>query len=149
MNSREKGKRGEREAAEWLRTHGIEARRGVQYCGGADSGDLVCDLPGFHLEVKRTETLRHYDALDQATGDAGGKVPVVLHKKNRRRWIVILDGQDFLRLATGAAAHVHSASTFAPDEQATGVNIDEDQPQVAEALLEAVTGRKPSWKRAQ
>jgi Holliday junction resolvase len=40
--SREKGKRGELElAAELRRLFGIEARRGVQYCGGGDSPDVV------------------------------------------------------------------------------------------------------------
>ena len=63
--SRDKGKRGEREVAEFLRDHGIPARRGVQYAGGADSPDVI-GFEGVHIEVKRTEALRLYPALEQA-----------------------------------------------------------------------------------
>lgn len=36
MNSRQKGKVGEREFASLLREHGFDARRGQQFSGGAD-----------------------------------------------------------------------------------------------------------------
>lgn len=97
MNSREKGKRGEREAAEFLIGHGFEARRGVQYSGGGDSPDVVHSVPGVHFEVKRTEKLAIHDWIAQARADAKeGKLPVVLHKKNRRDWVVVLDANDFI-----------------------------------------------------
>lgn len=53
-NSRQKGKVGERQAAAYLRSLGFtSAHRGVQYQGGTDSPDIVCDeLPGVHIEVK-------------------------------------------------------------------------------------------------
>jgi hypothetical protein len=41
MDSRRKGKVGEREFAALLREHGFDARRGVQYSGGVDSPDVV------------------------------------------------------------------------------------------------------------
>jgi hypothetical protein len=37
MNSRNKGKRGELEAAKFLASEGFPARRGQQFSGGADS----------------------------------------------------------------------------------------------------------------
>ena len=43
MNSRQKGKVGEREFAALLRVQGFDARRGVQFCGGVDSPDVVSD----------------------------------------------------------------------------------------------------------
>lgn len=97
--SREKGKRGEREAAKFLRGHGYgEARRGQQYSGASGNAD-VTGLPGVHLEVKRTEALRLYDALDQARRDAThGEVPVVLHRKNNCRWVVVLDAEDWMMM---------------------------------------------------
>ena len=56
--SRNKGQRGEREfASELRRLFGIDARRGVQYCGGADSPDVITDFDEIHFEVKRTERL--------------------------------------------------------------------------------------------
>ena len=55
MNSLEKGKRGEREAAKAMAEHlGCVAKRGVQYQGGVDSPDVVHNIAGLHVEVKRT-----------------------------------------------------------------------------------------------
>jgi len=99
VNSRQKGKRGELELAAWLRERGIEARRGVQYQGGAESPDLVTALDGYHIECKRTERLSLYDAIEQARADAlDGQTPLVLHRRNRGRWLAILDAEDLLRL---------------------------------------------------
>lgn len=98
--SRRKGKRGELELAEWFRERGVFARRGAQHRGGPDSPDVEIDLPGFHVECKRCESLRLYDALDQARADARpGAVPLVLHRKSRAGWVAILDAEDLLALA--------------------------------------------------
>ena len=91
--SREKGKRGEREAAAELGAIlGVDARRGVQYQGGPDSPDVV--LPGvpIHVEAKRTERLSLWAAIEQAKADApAGKVPCVWHKANRKPSVVIVE----------------------------------------------------------
>lgn len=98
INVIEKGKKGERALAAVLREHGYEdARRGQQHQGGGDSPDVI-GLPGFHLEVKRVETRSNgtiYDWLAQAKRDAKpGHRPIVVHKRNRKRWVVILDLED-------------------------------------------------------
>ena len=99
--SRDKGARGERElAGELARLLGVEARRGQQYRGGPDSPDVHLDIPDVHIECKRTERLRLYEALDQAIGDAADKVPVVMHRQNKRPWVVVLRLDDLPRLAT-------------------------------------------------
>ena len=61
-----KGKKGELELAKFLREHGYpSARRGQQHAGGGDSPDVVCpELPGLHIENKRTERFRLYEAMD-------------------------------------------------------------------------------------
>lgn len=101
INSRQKGASGERELAAYLREHGYEARRGVQYHGGSDSPDVV-GLPGIHIECKRVERGQLYDWLDQAIADAGtDRVPVVFHRRNRREWVVILRADDFVALHRG------------------------------------------------
>lgn len=101
--SRDKGKRGELELAHWLEERGVDAFRGQQHRGGPDSPDVRCSLPGIHLEVKRTEALRLYLALEQATAEAPeGCVPVVLHRTNHRRWVAILSAEDWLALVKGA-----------------------------------------------
>lgn len=97
--SNSKGKRGEREAAAFLRENGFEARRGVQFAGGPDSPDLVHDIPGVHIEVKRVEALSLYKALAQAKGDAAtGDMPVVMHRRNSEEWVAILPADWFLDL---------------------------------------------------
>ena len=97
---RNKGKEGEREVARILREHGFDdARRGQQFQGSPGSPDVV-GLPGFHIEVKRTEQCRLYDYMAQACLEAGdGEVPVVFHRQSRKPWVAILPMEDFLEMA--------------------------------------------------
>ena len=100
MNSREKGKRGERELARYLRSHGFEdARRGVQYNGADGSADVI-GLPGWHVEVKRVEALNIEKALQQAERDAEGiaETPCVFHRRNGESWKVTIRARIFLAL---------------------------------------------------
>lgn len=100
MNSRSKGKRGELEASkEWSRVMGGTARRGQQFSGGKESPDVVCSQENLHLEVKRCEVGNPYVWMDQAIRDAGDKVPVVLHRRNGRDWLLIVRLDDAPRLA--------------------------------------------------
>lgn len=100
LKSRNKGKRGEREAAaEIRRLFRTEACRGCQFAGSSDSPDIRTAIPRVHFEVKRSETFRIYDALNQAIADAGEDVPVVLHKQNRQPWVAIVRLDDLPQLA--------------------------------------------------
>ena len=94
-NSRQKGKRGELEAAKVLKKLGIDARRSAQYCGHHGTGDLTVDCP-IHFEVKRQERLNVYEAVNQAVRDSSGKVPAVLWRRNRCDWLLILRVDDVL-----------------------------------------------------
>lgn len=96
-NSREKGKRGEREFAKVCREHGYsEAKRGQQYSG--IEGEDVVGLPHIHVEVKRQENVSIEAALNQAQRDAKGKPAIVAHRKNRERWRVTMDIEDFFTM---------------------------------------------------
>jgi len=98
--SREKGKRGEREAAaELAAVLGCTARRGVQYQGGADSPDVVLDGVPIHVECKRTERLSLWSAMEQAEADAGDKLPIVWHRANGRESVVIVRTSRLAELA--------------------------------------------------
>ena len=113
MNSREKGKRGERQWRDELRANGYGARRGQQFAGSAESPDVVCDsLPWFHFEVKAVERLNIEEAMDQARRDCELrigvgtwrvvlKVPILAHKRNFRRWLVTMEASTFFRLLRG------------------------------------------------
>lgn len=98
MNSKLKGNRGERELVSLLREKGFDAHRNPQWAsGGKENPDV--SLPGVHIEVKRTESLRLYNALKQAQGDsAAGILPVVMHRRNNAPWVVIMALEDWLKL---------------------------------------------------
>lgn len=102
-HSRNKGKRGELEAAkEIARLFGVDAHRGRQFHGRDDAPDICTGVPGVHFEVKRTESLSVYTALSQAIEDAGESVPVVLHRRNGQEWLAIVRLEDLPRLAVQA-----------------------------------------------
>ena len=99
MNSREKGKVGEREFASLLREHGFDARRGQQFSGSPDSPDVVSDaLAWLHFEIKRVQNLNLTDACVQAEGDCGGKPWVVAHRRNHAPWLITLRAEFFFDL---------------------------------------------------
>lgn len=97
VNSRQKGKRGERNAVNYLKGIGFpDAKRGQQR-SGAEIADVLCEetLPNVHLEVKYGMDLkifdmcldRHEKAIGQAMRDAGDKEWAVLWKpKGYRHW---------------------------------------------------------------
>lgn len=117
INSRAKGARNERSWAAWLKDSlGIHARRGQQFCGGAESPDVVSDL-NIHWEVKAVQNLNIEKAMDQAVSDCqkikdvGEKgwsedpkansdmmafIPAVAHKKNFRPWLVTIRATDLV-----------------------------------------------------
>ena len=108
MNSRDKGKRGERQWRDELRANGYAARRGQQFSGSPDSPDVVCDaLPWIHFEVKAVERLNVQDAMDQAirdsvrVGPGGHRVPIVAHKRGFRRWLVTMEAETFFQFLRG------------------------------------------------
>lgn len=99
INSKRKGSAGERAVAEILREHGYaDARRSQQYCGHNGDPDVV-GLPGYHLEVKRVERLNLEAAFEQSVRDArDGEIPVVVHRRNRKPWMITMRFEDFLPL---------------------------------------------------
>lgn len=104
INSRRKGAVGERELAAILREYGYEsAKRGQQYCGINGNADVVDALPNIHIEAKRVERLNIYDAIEQSKRDARDKeLPAVFHRKNRSKWLVTMELDDFMRIYTGS-----------------------------------------------
>ena len=103
INSKEKGKRAEREVAALLREYGFtNAKRGQQYHGGTDSPDIIDALPKVHIEVKHVEKLNIIEAMAQADRDCGDKIPAVFHRRNRTPWLVTLHLDDFITLYKGA-----------------------------------------------
>jgi hypothetical protein len=121
-NSRRKGKAGELEASHFLSAlFGLPCRRGQQYAGGPYSPDVV-GIDGLHIEVKRTERLSLYKAIEQAKHDAGpDEVPMVLHRRNRKPWLAIFEADDLISLTANI---LHLAKNLNNKQEAKG---DEQQ----------------------
>lgn len=98
MNSREKGKRGELDAAHTLKKYGYDTRRSQQYAGINSDADVV-GLPGIHIEVKRVEKLNIETAMAQSIRDAReNEIPIVMHRKNRTAWLVTMPIEEWMKL---------------------------------------------------
>lgn len=97
---RDKGIRGELEVRDIFRRYGFKAERGQQHSGSPDSPDVKTSLDYWlHVEVKRVEAFSLYPSLAQAAEDAGLlHVPVVFHRRSGKRWVVVLDAEDFMDL---------------------------------------------------
>jgi Holliday junction resolvase len=97
--SRNKGKVGEREVVNLIKKHGFEARRGQQFKGTKDSPDVIHDMDGFYVEVKRRQAFNIYDTLVKADAEKPeGTVSVVFHRKDNRKWLVSMDADEFLAI---------------------------------------------------
>jgi Holliday junction resolvase len=109
INSRQKGKRRELEASKRLTELGVESRRTQQFSGSEGTSDVVSADPydWIHWEVKSGRRIRLYDAIDQAQTDAKDeKMPVVLHRADRKGWLVTIALEDFVYLLQeGMKAH--------------------------------------------
>lgn len=100
INSKRKGKKGELEVSHIFKNRGYDARRGQQFSGGDESPDVIVENFDWHLEVKFTETFNLYKAMAQAERDCkdSGKKPLVIHRKNKQKWVAVLDLEHFLDL---------------------------------------------------
>ena len=98
INSREKGKAGEREFAALCREHGFEnARRGQQFSG--IEGKDVVGLEGIHIEVRRVERLNIEEALQQSIRDSKeDEIPIVAHRRNRESWKITMRAEDWFEM---------------------------------------------------
>jgi hypothetical protein len=119
-NGREKGAVGERELADLLVSHGMMARRTVQYCGKTgEASDLKVDGLLVHVECKRVERIRLAEWVDQATNDARGRQWAIFTRQSRRPWLVIQTLDDWIRdsrAAEAAIEHRKSVLTRAAEE---------------------------------
>jgi hypothetical protein len=112
VNSRNKGKVGEREARDAIREHlGLaDAKRSAQV-SGKEASDVLTEAP-IHWEVKRRKKIAALSFLEQAERDAEAsttaedKVPaVVMREDGSTEWVLMLRLADFRRLSnavTGA-----------------------------------------------
>jgi len=103
MNSREKGKRGERLWRDKLKEAGYpNSRRGQQFSGDESAPDVICeDLPHLHFEVKYTQRPNIEAALLQSKSDCGEKMPIVATYRTGgklKEWTVSMTSDVFFNL---------------------------------------------------
>ena len=100
INSKQKGKKGELEVANYLKEKGLTARRGQQFQGSPDSPDVICEeWDNIHIEVNRDEHLNIEKAIQQSTKDSNDTdIPIVIHRKNREKWKVTMWLDDFINM---------------------------------------------------
>ena len=105
-NSKEKGKRGEREVARILRDHGYDSHRTAQYCGNTGDAADVVGLDGFHIEVKRCETTKIWEWIAQAERDhPEDTIPVVVFRRSRSDWQVCISLEKFIEILKSTVVH--------------------------------------------
>lgn len=98
VNSCQKGKSGEREFANLLKSMGVEARRGQQFSGSPDSPDVVSSLP-VHWEIKRSQTLSIMKWYKQACDEKKeGTEPVIAFRQNGEKWLCVIDAEVLIEL---------------------------------------------------
>lgn len=99
--SKRKGDRGEREAAKAIMEAWpwVGARRGRQRSGDPEAPDVRTTLDGLWVESKRCEELSLYPAVEKAKQQCGDRVPVVVHRRNHREWLLIVPLAEALRFA--------------------------------------------------
>lgn len=101
---RDKGLKGEAEVAAIYRAAGLTVR-GLEGVGD----HLVVGVPQsglvLHSEVKRQETARPWLWWEQATSEAPpGTIPVVAFRRNRSRWLAMVDLEQLARLLADVRA---------------------------------------------
>lgn len=106
INSRNKGKIGERQLRDVFREAGfLKCRRGQQFSGEQGNPDVVIpEIPSIHLEAKFCQNTALYDWMSQASGDADksarcpSPIPIVCHRKKHSPWLAILRIEDLIQL---------------------------------------------------
>lgn len=96
--ARAKGAGAEREIVGILQEHGYDAHR-TPHSGALVwmPGD-ISGVPGQFWEVKRQERVSVDEWCEKAELQADGKIPVVVYRKSRSPWRVVLRLEDFLEL---------------------------------------------------
>lgn len=116
VNAKQKGSRGEREFAEWLRENGCaSARRTQQYCGTEGTSDItVQELSEWHIEHKATKSAKIAPSMLKAwfkqvrTDCPADKLPVIINTPNGRGRVAILPLRtvETLRATVGVFSNV-------------------------------------------
>ena len=115
-SQRAKGQRGELEARDWLRERGIECSDRLLSQTRDGGHDLETDIGT--VEVKRRKTLNLYDWIS-AKDPMDADPRLVLCRGDHRRWLVVLDAEDAVRLLKMERSLKHARVEFVPGAEGT------------------------------
>ena len=93
--SRDKGKRGEREAAAFLRTWFPNAARGESQCKGGHNVADVVGVDGHWVEVKRHASPACAGWFSMTQLNSAGQRPIVLVRGDGGPWMALLLAKDY------------------------------------------------------
>jgi hypothetical protein len=98
LNSRSKGKRGEQEFINLhLRQYWPQAARNVDQ--SKDRKEDVVEVAGCHWQIKRTEQLRLWSAIEQAETEAAEHdLPIVAFRRNHSPWYCVVEASELVAL---------------------------------------------------
>jgi hypothetical protein len=102
LNSKDKGKRREREAARlFADIFGKPFARGQQNKGGENSPDII-GFDYIHPEIKGDQSVANislYRAMQQAIDDSGNKLPMLAIKRDRAEWLLVIRAENVVQFA--------------------------------------------------
>lgn len=111
-NNRQRGKRGEREARDAVRTHWYSPTciRAGQANGSYSADLLYCDpREDLHVEVKLRRKLAVSSFIDQAIRDCKEAVPIVLMREDSGEWLVMFRCSDTARFVNALRQQIPAA----------------------------------------
>jgi hypothetical protein len=126
-SSRQKGKRGEREAVHLFTDRGYQARRGDSQSRGAREADV--EDTQFWVEVKRGKRCPVRRAIAQAAGDTDGRLPIVLWRDDRSDWRIDMGADTFFAILASCGPSDWVLPYEPTTEEPDGGEQGEDQDQ--------------------
>ena len=126
-HSRQKGQRGEREAAALFTDRGYQARRGDSQSRGAREADV--EDTQFWIEVKRGKRCPIRRAIEQGARDTDGRHALVFWRDDRSGWRIDMAADTFFEMlaSCGPANWVlpYEPTTEEPDGTEQGEDKDQ------------------------
>lgn len=102
INSKSKGKRGERYVVNKFKDRGYQCNRTAQFKGNTGRADDIEGIDYIHVEVKFVEKLNMENAMKQAIRDSKESdrkaFPTVFSKKNNEELLVTMRFEDWINL---------------------------------------------------
>lgn len=99
-SAQQKGRHAELELVRILTEKGYDSVKAGRVMSFGEVPDII-GLKNIHVEVKRVEKLDLYKALRQSQNDSerfSDGLPVVIHRTNRKPWVVSMSLSDWLEL---------------------------------------------------